>query len=71
MLKKSYEDYIPTIRDRINKKNPVHGHIITDREIRVVLRYFHRNILKSMKRGGHIFMDPYLWILNKLHDRPK
>lgn len=71
MVKKNYEDYIPLIKEKLIKRSPVHGHEVTDREIRAVLKYFHKNMLTSMKRGDHLFFDPYLWFVNKLHDGPR
>lgn len=65
MLKKNYEDYVPLIRERLINKSPVHGHKVTDREIKVVLKYFHKNLLQTVKEGKHVFLTTYIWFFNR------
>lgn len=67
MLEKNYKDYIPEIGKRLRNDSPVHGHKVSDREIEKVLIYFHKNLKQTLNTGLHVFLDPYLWFVNKAH----
>lgn len=61
-MKKTIKDYITEITKAINEENPVNGLVISEKEVRAVIRYHLKNFKQVLeKNDNEIYITRKLW----------